>query len=153
MNESVVKLQKRIAKNELEDEVDLQNYIQLASRMKALGDSTAFDTLPIVFKKSWYRKTGDLLLRECCLKLMYYLDEPILSEEMAGILIQIQDMKLFYEYSKDKNWYPKGNCEDLKALMRAASEVHPDKEVCEILKLWLNTYPIPEEYRLFDVSE
>lgn len=153
MEESIVKLQNRIAKNELEDEVDLCNYVQLASRMKALGDSSAFDMLPLVFKKSWYIETADIALDDCCRELMWYFEQPLLDEEMVCMLIQAQDMKLFYEYSKDKNWYPKETHEWFVELFVAADKVQLNDVVRSDLKLWLDTYPIPEEYRLFDVSE
>ncbi len=148
MSDIIEKLQKRIALNELEDESDLIHYLCLASRMKALGDSRAFDMIPAVFKKSWYVETADLAIARGCQELIWYLEQPLLDEEVVWIMISAQDMKLFYEYAQDKEWYPEDTRWWFEELFNAVSKVQLNETCLTTLKSWLDIYPIPEEYRL-----
>lgn len=146
MNNSIEMLQNRIATNPLEVDSDLSEYVTFASRMKALGDSRAFDMIPAVFKKSCYRDLADLILYDYCMEMINFFQQPILEEEKVWLLIQVQDMKLFYEYSKDKSWYPKNVW--FEELFAAANKIQLCEEGSAAFKSWLNIYPIPEEYRL-----
>lgn len=148
MNDSIERLKKRIVLNELEDESDLLHYLRLASRMKALGDSCVFDMIPAVLKKSWYVETADSAIACCCQELIWYCEQPILDEEVVWIMIQAQDMKLFYEYAQDKEWYPEDTRWWFEELFRAVSKVQLNEACLTAFKSWLNMYQIPEEYRL-----
>lgn len=145
--ESILKLKARIEKNPLEDEEDLCQYIQLASRMKTLGDSEAFDKLPEIFPKEQFNGKLDQILSERCRRGMWDLDEQE-GEELALSIIEAQDFKLFYDFSCNTDWYSQKIHKMFEQWAEETSLRIINEETASLLRDWLDTYPIPEENRL-----
>ncbi|MBQ6108992.1 MAG: hypothetical protein IJK97_12345 [Thermoguttaceae bacterium] len=145
--EGILKLKERIEKNPLEYDEELLQYIQLASRMKALGDSTAFDKLPEIFKKDQFNGKLDQILLERCQRGMWDIDEQE-GEDLALSIIEAQDFKLFYIFSCNTGWYSKNIHKMFEQWAEETSLKIINEETESLLKDWLDTYPVPEEYCL-----
>lgn len=142
--EGILKLKARIKKNPLEYEEDLLQYIQLASRMKALGDSEAFDKLSEILQREKFSGKLDQILTERCRRGMWDLDEQQ-GEELALSIIEAQDFKLFYDFSKGMNWYSEKINKMFEQWVEETSIKMIDEETASLLRDWLDTYPISVE--------
>lgn len=142
--EGILKLKARIEKNPLNEEEYLLQYIQLASRMKALGDSEAFDKLPEIFQREQFTGKLDQIFSERCRCGMWDLDEQE-GEELAFSIIEAQDFYTFYEFSKDAGWYSPKTGKFFETWFEETSLKMINEETASLLRDWLDTYPIPEE--------
>lgn len=146
IQEAILNLNARIAEINLEDEEDLCQYIQLASRMKALGDSKAFDKIPEIFKKDEF-KNIDEILSERCKRGIWDIDEQD-GEELGLTLIEAQDFKIFYEFTKDQGLYSAKTGVMFERWLEETKWKMIDEKTESVLTDWIDMYPIPEDLRL-----
>ncbi|MCR5164245.1 MAG: hypothetical protein K6C40_09530 [Thermoguttaceae bacterium] len=147
IQEALLKLNLRIENNHLEDIEDLYEYIELSSRMKALGDSRAFDKIPQILERDEFKGKLDSLLKLRFQRGMWDLDEQD-GEELAFTLIEAQDYHLFYEFTKDSGIYSENTGNLFKQWAKETSLKMIDEQTASVLNDWLVTYPIPEYLRL-----
>ena len=130
IQEALLKLNARIESNLLEDTEDLYEYLELSSRMKALGDSKAFDKIPQIIERDEFKGKMDSLLALRCRRGMWDLDEQE-GEVLAFTIIEAQDYHLFYEFTQDSGLYSADT-----AFSASWSVVHgsqPQAQVPEVL--------------------
>lgn len=142
--EAIAKLQARIAENALEDEFDLLLFIRLASRMKALGDASAFDKIPEIVARPEFAGQLDGILKERCEQGVFDLQEQT-GEPLAMSLIATQDFWLFYKYAKNTGLFSQDLNAGFAQWADHSEAADVDEETASLLRDWLQTYPIAEE--------
>lgn len=148
--EALIKLKKRIEKNPLEDEDDLL-FIQLASRMKALGDSSEFDKISEIANRKEFNGKLDAILEERCRRGIWDVENQT-GEEQGLSIIEAQDFWCFYNYAKDTGlfskklefWFEEWSHETYLASING--------EAADTIRSFTMTYPIPEEDMLAVVA-
>lgn len=147
--EALAKLKKRIEKNQLEDEDDLLIFIQLSSRMKALGDSSEFDKIGEILKEKKFPENFDALLKDRCERGIWDVQEQQ-GEELGLSIIEAQDFWLFYNYAKGLF------SESLNYLFEEWSHetylAALNEEAADTIRSFTMTYAIPEEELLAVVA-
>lgn len=148
MNQEIMnELLGRIKNNELEDDTDLTLYIQVASRLKALGDSSAFDEIGTICKRPEFAGRLDEILTERCRQGIWDINAQ-LGEELGFTIIECQDFWLCYEFAKNTGLFSESLHPWFESWENEANEAEIDEETREILEDYLTTYPIPEEYQI-----
>jgi len=150
--EAILKLKARIERNRLEDEEDLYQYIQLASRVKGLGDSEAFEKIPEIVKRPEFAGRLEELLAERCRRGMWDLDEQE-GEELAISLIEAQDFCLFYEFSRNSGLYSENIHKLFEQWAEETSLTSINEEAASLIRDWRATYPLPDEMLLPVISD
>lgn len=145
--EALAKLTARIQKIEFEDDFDLCYYIEMASRMKALGYSDYFDRIPEICQKDIYRGRLDEIIRNNARRGMFDLDERD-GSEAACIIVEAQDWYCFRQFTKNSGLYDKNTGPYMDQWAEETSLKMFNAETASFLRDWLDTYPIPEELRL-----
>lgn len=137
------KLSHRLSEIKFEDKIDICHYISLASRLKALGDSSYFDRIPEICEQNNKLGTLDSILS--LMARMGAYDCKVVDWELCMCIIEAQDFYLFSIFYKGLNkkvrdafakWFANANASEL------------DKSDVKELELWKNTYPLPEELLL-----
>lgn len=148
MNPEILnELKNRTENNALQDETDVLLFIQIASRLKALGDSSEYDKIEEITQRPEFAgRLNDMLLQRA--KQGIWDINAQLGEELGFTIIECQDFVLYYEYEKEKSSFPQALTPWFETWMNAANETEIDEETREVLVRYLFTYPIPEELQI-----
>lgn len=142
--EALIKLKKRIEKNPLEDEDDLLLFIQLASRMKALGDSSEFDKIPEIINRKEFNGKLDAILEERCRRGIWDVENQT-GEEQGLSIIEAQDFWCFYNYAKDTGLFSKKSEFWFEEWSHETYLASINEKTADTIRSFTMTYPIPEE--------
>lgn len=145
--EAIAKLKRRIANHPIEDADDFMLFIPLASRMKALGDSSEFDKIGAIVQQKKFPESFDAILEERCRRGIWDVQEQF-GEELGLSIIEAQDFWLFYNYAKDTGLFSASLNYLFEEWSHETFLVTMDEETADTLRSFLMTYPIPEEYQL-----
>lgn len=135
-------LKDRIERIRVADSMDLLYFIRLASRMKGLGDPSQFERIPQLLRPfigGW----EETLKKRLC-QLFFELSETP-EDELAVILIEAQDLWLFYRYGRSAGLVPEGLFSEFEKIPeKVESTAH--EEAVRDLDDWVQRNPV--EYRL-----
>lgn len=148
--EALAKLKKRIEKNRLEDEDDLLIFIQLSSRMKALGDSSEFDKIGEIVQQK-FPESFDAILEERCRRGIWDVENQM-GQEQGLSIIEAQDFWLFYNYSENTGLFSSKLNFRFEEWSHETYLAAIDEEAADTIRSFILTYPIPEEYQLAVVT-
>jgi hypothetical protein len=134
----------RLAKNPIEDDDDLMDYVQYACRLASLGDLSKIEEFPALFAREQFAgRIEEILKLRCREGWSDIYNYP--GIELALSLIDAQDFYLFdlrfgQDYPKLKPYFTKWwqDCDNAEI----------DEECKEFLEKFVKVFPIPEEERL-----
>lgn len=144
-DEAVEKLIVRLDEIEFKDEYDLTYFMELASRLKALGESKYFDRLPEICQREQFRGKLDKILIERAKRGLFDLWECQPEEYVFYPIVEAQDFHCFREFTKNSGMYGGRAAAYLDMWIEDASITDLNDEAAELLDSWRETYPLSEE--------
>ena len=144
-DEAIEKLTARLDEIELEDEYDLTHFMELSSRLKALGESKYFDMLQEICQREQFRGKLDKILIDRARRGLFDLWERQPEEYVFYPIVEAQDFRCFREFTKDSGLYGGRAAAYLDMWIEDTDLTDLNDEAAELLDSWRETYPLPEE--------
>lgn len=148
---AILKVRERIEKINVRDCDWFLYKIQLASRLKALGDGSVFDSMLEELKTGPYSGQFEELLAERCRQGIWDIGEQ-LDEELGLAIVEAQDFYTFLLFTEDLGLYSSQTAGLLREWSESAGSAELGEETAAFLRNWKETYPIDEEYCLSSVA-